>query len=1076
MMIAVLSALLAVFPGSIIVTLLDARSRSIGARVSDAIVWSLLLLSVAAWMPGGANIPFTLWVWFALGAAALGAGSAVWTAFTEKPSLHTGNLAVSLLRLLSYGAIACFAVMLMTRAIVDWDAITYYLPPALDFVLSGHVAAYLSPYVTTAAHAPNTQPPIMPILYALAIGVASIFHGKADESIRLFALVFIVGTWLSARRIAGHYLPPVLKEGAGVLYLLLPATIAAVASNSLYLDLGFTFLTTALIAEIVCLKQNDRFSWLRLAAIASAIVLFKINGLPFVALVTLAVAIARMPVIWSRFAAALTALAMVVISAHFGFFEGVGTPSLWISIAVVSALLIYCAQPCVAPIRINTTTAILGLVGLIPAILHVVKMTEIVGSPAGYYVPQLTRVSTPHWHQALSILNKVPLYAASAQPGLPEHFGPGLLLWWGFAPVVALCALIGLLLAGYKRHPILQIASTVLLFALAFLTVFRLDDFRHLLPVTPLITVLAMYAVYQVVPAERRIHSILVLVASAVPFCWVAQQRFFAVPLSLLTPLGWDQWHALSLGAFVNIAIYCLAILLFGSATIILRPVDPRNARPIERWATSYAATAICSVVAILCIVFLHAVGAAVLVAAAGAALAYPKLRRRGLTLVAAALLLGSVFLPLVSTALTPGFRAQASQVSNDEDGGYLAVLLPALHEWDARLLLTYKSYGITWFSVGHARRIDLTDASDLGRIEDVLDRRDPARAIKLLGIDGTIFPTRNGPEWPAFQDLLATGHLAAIPSLNDPLLSEQISNENWSYRRLFPLTQPAHLKGDLQILSERAHASISDQDISPSHGWNAIAVDSRDFRSPDVRVSIQATVLTPDGNERLTQTELPAPGGKIFLRDVRNGLNARQDALIDMRCIAFSIPRKNLTASFRSEGLEIRQNANSFDLVRGAPMILHAEYGLVESISSVDIRGDKLHYFPAPTEGKFDGGPFRLMFQLRSNDFCPAGSRLGITLSGTLITRDKKAPFSTTFGAFTEAHATLDVSARIPRPSGTSADFVFGNIMVQGVRNDCRVAETIEPESFSVRISSNGSAAIDVVPALPFHVRSVTL
>jgi hypothetical protein len=1056
---AIVSALFALFPGFILTYFLDSKERSIAAQICDAIVLSLLIESAVAWLPGGTIMPFGLWLMISLGLSAVGFALFAHRIISRRVVLLPGSRQMLVLRAVALGAIAFYGVILLVRPNIDWDAITYYLPVSLDFTLSGHFGTYLSNAVTTANGAPNVQPPIMPVLYALAIGVAQIFHSTADFAIRLFALVFIAGTWLSVRRLASAFLPPVLAESAGLLYLLLPATVSAASAVPLLLDLGFTFLCTALIAEVVHLSDLDTKSWIRIGCIASAIVLFKVNGLPFVALTCASVVLTRLPAFLSRILAAGMVIGMVLLTAHFHFFDKVATPSLAISIGVVAALMIYCAGPHGKAWSGSRSATIGAIAALVPGALHLVTMTLIVGSPAAYYIPQLAKVSTAHWHEALALLNSAQLYVSSTQPGLPEHFGPGLLFWWGFSPLLALFGLAAIVLSGRNRESIAQLAMVCLLFAAAFLTIFRLDDFRHLLPVTPLIPVLALYAVYRLNSEERWARWVTLLAVAAVPFFWIGQQSFFTVPLGMLTALHWDQWNALSFTAFVNIALYVAAFVLIG--------ISAPNSRSLT------AAAAVAAGLALFCMIGLQRLDLAIVLLVLSVLLVVQRERNLRYATVVVLVTLAVFFEPVLITAASPGFSAQASQVSAAEDGGYLNVLWPALNNWNARLLLTFKSYGITWFSMGHARRIELTDASDLGRIEPVLRQKDPRTIIQTLGIDGTLLPSPNGSQWSSFESLRKNGQLRGLTSLSDPLLTLGVVSDNWTYRSLFPITQPETLSAKLELVSARGKIGISDQPLLPSRGWTQMQLSSPALGSSHTQATIYASIFAADTPESDRLVRIPGPFGKIDLQMLFRQLRAKNDDLIDLRAVVFSSDATPV-ASFRTEGLEIQRAARGFTLLRGAPMILHAEDGLVDSISALDAHGHSLRYFPAPAAGDFEPGAMRLSFDLRSDPLCPAGTPIELGIVGNLIDGPQSITLIRTLRGNSGGRVSLLLPLSLPKPTHGTETFVLKTITARGITPACALSETIVPEAFSVTTNSTGTSTLDVTPAVPFHVQSI--
>lgn len=1082
----IIAALLIIAPGMVVANYTIPRNGSLAAFLCESIVWSLLLDSATSWVPGGDRVP--LWLWTAslivIGLAGLVAGV---IRFLNRSSRlkSAGSLWLLLPAVTTF---AVYAVIVIVRPNIDWDALTYYLPVSVQYVASGHTTSTLYPFVSTVPGTPNTQPPILPQLYASAIMLAEWLHSTADQSIRLISMVFVVGIYLSTVRLARRYLSENLARFAGLVAILLPTITAAVVAYPLYLDLGFAFLGTYFISALAEEgTTSERF--LRLGAIGAAVALFKVDGFALIGLAAISFALVRLPRTIALLAAAASSLAMVTLAIKLGFMSNGYPWQLWIPIGLCAAILLLISGTSPAKLRISRLGIASLLLGFAPAIIRIVDMTQTVGSAAGYYIPAWVKHVPAAWHSSVQTLARTNVYAASSQPGVPGHFAPALVLWWGFSPLVGLLALSACVIAIRRKAILCELAGIVAGFDLAFLTVFRLDDLRHLLPLAPLIAILAVWAIRAIVRSRNALFfATSVVIASLIPFAWTAQEGIFGVASPLLTKNHWDQWHALSSASLVNSfawgALLCAVLVGIARTAQSIESLSVVSVRALrtaffkEPFFTHLLLSALLTAFTLFvfgaldaAIVFFMALLAPLVL---WSLIAFLPLRPVA-TVTASILICGLLFVPLWSTAASPGLAQESSMVKNDWYGGYNRLLYSALASPHISRLLTYKSFGITWASLGRLQRIDLIDATDLAHYSAELRSKTTAGLIRGLGVQASILPSASSPERPTFERLTRNIRGPQLDFLQNPLLGSVESSANWDLTVFYPGTT-SQIDSHFYV-QQQAHKMLS---LSDRNAFLPPGLRAKLFEITPLPVVWSGQMLRLDlswgpADEPLGSTLYHA---SIDLRSNKGSLVIPVAALLaalphgmvgrPVRIFEIRLHREGIsgTLDFRSEGLTLTSNVNGATLT-GYPFLLHPRWGVLRSINLIGRGGPKgdvqsMRLFPGKSVGNVDS-PSQLELSLQPTMVCPNPNRVSAHASLLRASSQGKA----------QGYSTIEGS----RPNGGAIKLMLPqtftyrltSITLTSNSKDCNVSEVIRPESFGLYLI-DGKEALSTVPALPFH------
>jgi len=1077
------AALLAVLPGMCVAHFLLPRKADPLRFVCESIVWSLLLDSAISWAPGASIIP--LWVW-----------TASLVALSFIGGILGGLRAIAFMRRralskelwLFFPAIAVlsiYALILLVRPNIDWDALTYYLPVSLQFVASGHTTATLFPYVTSVPGAPNTQPPILPDLYAFAIILAQWFHSTADNSIRLIALTFAIGIYFATYRLAQRYLSNNLAKFAALLAILLPATISAVVSYPLYLDLGFTFLGTYFLTVLLAEPDSD-LRLFRVGAIASAVALCKVDGFALIGLAVLVFFLVRWKTPISTAFAVLAALAMIVISLKLGFISDSYPGQLWLAVFACGALFVGIAGRTRSDLHFSLFGMAPLFLGFLPALVRAAQMTQSVGSPVGYYIPALVRHVTPEWHTALGKLTASHVYTASLQPGYPAHFGAGLILWWGFSPLIGMLALTACVIAILRKSKACELVGLVASFDLAFLTIFRLDDFRHLLPTAPLIAILAIWGLRSIIQDNAALlFAGGACLASMIPFAWIAQQGAFGAAPAALIINDWDAWHYLSstglANAFLFASLLACGILCVSLLMPSLRPLTLNVLRTLRHSSKSKAFYGFCASGTLFAgfslFLFGRQMALLLLLLFASAIILWSMLAYRSkwftISILTTAFVSTVLFVPLWVTASSPGLSKQAVIVKDGWYGGYIPLLRDAIAMPSIKRLLTYKSFDVTWASLGRLQRIDLIDATDLSYYSKALASKTPAGLIRALGIQASILPADGSSEWHTYQRLLKNIDSPEVDALTNPLLGASESNAEWiftSYYSGSSSNADARMYGEETNGQEKTNGQtvlISDRKsflpISLTIR-NSLVIKSfpRDWgRHP---VSLSATWAFGDeapGSHLFHTTFRILPRNGMLRLPISNLLSPAGPRPIRITELIASSHRGKGILDFRSEGMVLTPLGTAA-IVSGFPFLLHPRWSVVKSIYADGSQNgaDALRLYPAPVRFTVKQ-PDYLTVELNPSAICSNPNDTSVTFS-----LEKPASHGKRASRFTVVKKPTGYLVRLRLSTFNKIN--LESLLITGKSAQCAVSEVLAPQGFGV-LSKSGEASLAVYPALPF-------
>lgn len=1044
-----IALLFVIFPGALVANWTTPRTGDGKSFLCESIVWSLLLGSVYAWVPGGFAIPLSLWTGLLLILTVAGLVIAIRRTFAAHGAHFRANVSWDTVPVVALFLV--YAFILLGRAVIDWDAITYYFTVALEFVFSGHATATLFPFVSTVPGAPNLQPPVMPAVYANAFELARWFQEAPENAVRLTPIAFLIGGYFATRRLAEHYLHKNGARLAALLWLALPATIHGVSFFPLYLDLGITFLCTLFISELVRDNDDSWHHYFRLGVIASTVALFKVNGFALLVLATIAMAIVRANVKIGRVSA------IIVLALILGFTAAVGLLSprypLELVIGVMACSAVFYAAAAASNARTSfTLTALLACAaGFAPGILRAIQLTITVGSPAGYYIPALVHNTPTAWKQAVALLSHADIYASFLEPGLPGNYAPGLLLWWGFSPVIGLLAGTACVLAIRRKQQISELAAIAALFDLAYLTVFQYGGMRDLLPVVPLISILAAYTIcaFGTSTADRRLLMLFTLL-SIVPFAWNGQEFIFGDALAVAKVLGWNAWQAFSTRSLLTETLFggiILASAWLVSSYALRFPVVPSLIKRLQRSLHAQVtlvqpARASWLIAGIICLLF---------------------------------------FIPLWLLALRPGIAKQRDILMNSEDFGYLPVLVRALADHDVRRLLTYKAYGTTWFSGGRVGRIDIADGTDLAYYSREFAKTSPSEIIGGMDVQGSILPAPQTTEHTVLERVLSTFHYDDVSSLDDPLIGHASGNANWRYTKFYHgTTQAISASDDPMLYAETVdgeHESISDSDRiiqGEASAGKTLVVEGlpSEWNGHYATVSTLAIPADDDpfAEELHSNIKQEVRNGILRISFDRwvNGLVSTQSVgkRSDLRMleIRISVNPASGVLDFRSGGFDIASRPKSWT-ISGLPFVLHPEWNVVKEISIVeDGQREPVQLFPLRTKGFSQAAARVLRIQFRPSPVCRQPNNTRVALSYFYTSQGQRHA--------EQAIATArrrSVDFDIPLLSGIKNGIVVQGISISGTDSKCRVQERIASRSLGLGLVS-GNAVSGSYSVEPLH------
>jgi hypothetical protein len=1037
----ILAPLTLIFPGMLVARLLHRRAGSFGEAFAEGILWSLLIVAAPAWIPFGDRIPLLPWTYAVLALSALGLFvvlrdtrrflNEISAAYKRDPFV-TSTIGIVL---------SAYVLISLTRALIDWDAIAYYLSIAVQWFESGHVTAAAFPYMTTVPGTAISQPPLMPAAYTVALFIAKVTNGSWDHSVRLLPIVFVAGTMLCTRRIASTFLSPTLARWSVLLWLILPAIAGTVAGAPLYLDLGATFLFAFFVSQLTEAEYSFGFL-LRLCVTASALAMFKIDGIVLAGLAVCVFVIAHFDRKWGIAVGAAIALTLLIAAVKAGFVARDYPPELATALVCCTIVFLACAGTLSRwSLRSGAPSALplAGIaLGFLPGLLYLVHLTLAFGSPAGYYIPAWAHTLGPAWRIEAARLAHSAVYREPEPPGFPGNFGPQLILWWGFSPIAGVFAFFGVIDAIVRKNRAAFVAGTVAACYVAFLTIFHFQSMRHLLPVTPLIATLALGGIDAISRWSRRDCVVLFagVLLGTVPFTWASLQPAFSAAYDWLAALHWDQWGLDTPAGLIGTFVFALvAVGLLASPW----PTEPRTSFKVALAVAFLACAAIVTVVGGVSII-IPVLGVAVAVVAYVLGILRPKtpVSRTALAVVFSAL----VFAPLVSAAVSPGLSARAAEVLHDEDYSYYPVLKFALDGGNKRLL-TFKSYGVPWFSRGTVQRIDLADATDVVYYNHELRELDMTQLAQSIGVQAAVLPAPGTAQWSVYLRGLASSGLFEVTAFSDPLVAESFTTDGseWAYQILYPRTD---LPGNPQ-LHFPGHETIGAIRITAIPWQIARAIDSAQL------------VFGADlPNHEMQRAFLP-------VHMARDAIEITSPHSASLRAIVLGTADGH-HYDFRSRG-------------EGAPFLLRPEDGIVADIeATVDGNGPSFNLFPSLNADQLPAASVTVHVLLRRSPACPSLTGVtGMLEAAAYHNRSVmfRYPLTVHSDSFFAGVRTLAVSLRLPDKAKT-----IDSVRVTGLRifsrdPRCLVSEQLEADGFS--ITRGVSAATPELSLTPFNVIEVS-
>jgi hypothetical protein len=621
-----------------------------------------------------------------------------------------------------------------------------------------------------------------------------------------------------------------------------------------------------------------------------------------------------------------------------------------------------------------------------------------------------------------------------------------------------------------------MIASVAILFDLAFLTIFALDDYRHLLPILPLIAILAtngIRAIGKTLPT--RLTILAVALTSTIPFAWVAQQRIFGPPIDFLNLLLFDQWDALSLDAIFNIASLLIALSLLVWALIVHREGDDGKPMPsaidtIAR-ASSWEAGAralttpsgraiLVGALALIGLVVFFTTGFAwTMLLAPALALFLARHARSGRSfspgLLAApsavALLLLGWFEPVIAAGVSPGFEAQRGSVESHEASGYLPALRWAMRDPAVRNALTYDSYGVIWYSLGYVRRIDLIDATDIAALEPRMQGFDMDR-IREFGADVAITPSFDSPSYAYFERLDRVYGSPVIPEIDDPLQGYKVTDfgneEEWTVTRLF---SPSHGLGNARarvdaLAGEHTFpVSNGSVDVPQQVAVSAIQI-SLGSQTGSAPVSIEALgYWTNDLGLKLPYYYRAAGTSKNGVTQISTDALLRaaralglQSSPLVLRSIAISpLHSAKWNAGFRSEGIVLGTDRT----LHGLPFIAPGGQSVIDRIDASGHFGNVV-LWPVRTVVDETRTRSALALSLHPTLACKAGSAVAITVSGDTSTTTSIARIP----------SPPEPTSKVDVPLLGDWDFVtISSITLTGLGQGCPIQERLSAKGLKI-------------------------
>ena len=957
---AALAACAIILPGLPVAMLLPQRDWP--SRFLSSELFGMLIASLPVWFTPARMIPLSYWT---IGLLWLSAASLAWIAFvifkgrSRDPVSSWRRNRVRLLYFIPWAILALgYITVLLTRPILEADALNYTLPAAQNYVVLNHFSLIFSQKLTIGTSIPVGWPPLVPWLCALGIQTGQIFGQSPDASIRFIPLVFLLIFWAATQKIAHAMLPRHFAKYATLLAASLPLLLFNIVAQALYLDVSLAACLLALMAAMLCdqppLKPITVGAWALLA------VLTKVTGLPLVIVLAFCLLMYSVGGATARMISLGSVGALVLVAQKFRLLENFAAADQWIVLAIIAVMLWFSIPEQRRRSNVNLRGALVPLVVFSPALWYLVERIRLSGGLWEYYIPQRASSHPPNWEWAQRLILHTNLLDTYVPEGIREHVGVGVLLWWGFAPVLMLFACFGAYCAIRNRSALRLPVCISAMFLIVWLTVFHSQDYRHLLPILPFEAILAMYAVKTVFADSRRrakmVTACFFLVE--IPFAWIAQQNYYASPIGNTTFNQDAAWTTHTLG---------LTLLLSGVCAIAIASLRfVKQSTSVRRRFTPVLMLGVVSV-AILC-----------------------------------------CFEPVVATALGTSFSKNAQNLSEQKYFAYQKALGVA-NDREATGVLGFLTYGIPWFTDAKLRKIDLMDSIDLATLKTDLQSGAVDKLISTmqrLGVSHAIFPAPDSPYYSSYRGFLKNAGLKSIEGFYDPLFSTAETQGGWEVLRLEP-NSSADFPCSAGLFVNQSHAPS--QSLENSTGFPIATtrpiITAVLNKCPTTLRSVRVDISYRRGDEgstgpvkwysrdfgfpdHSTQYRLPVVISSAFFSDSK-------PALILIKSVAVSVIEKDRRASFinwRSPHFVVALSGNSKGVtLNGDAFVSHPEHAIISYISVENENGaQELRLYPRPLQsiGVLNGTlPLYEKVTTRESSDCAAGTPLLLTVRGSVST-----------------------------------------------------------------------------------------
>lgn len=1062
------------------------RHRGLGIDLQMVALFGLLIASLPIWFPPAQEVSIRYWSVGLLcltGATALGLLLATFQ-FLKKNSAylraHQARLRVKLVFLLPWIILACgYISVLLTRPILEWDAVTYYLPTAQNYVVMDHFSHSFSHLFSIGAQAPAESPPLVPWLYALAIEVGQIFHQPADQAVRLMPFLFLLIFWLATHRLASALLSRKYAKYASLLIASLPLLILNVVVQPFYLDIPITACFTAVVAT--SMREQQSIKPLAIGAWAFLAVLAKITGLPLIMVLTFCYFLYKIGGTTARILMLTSVVAVVLVAVKFRLLLNFQWPIQWLVLIFFTLVLWHCLPKTQRELTISARTSFLALLAFSPAILYLINGVRASGGLSQFYLLPASHSAYPNWDWAHSIIEQSQLLDTYVPAEVRSHIGIGLLLWWGFNPVVMLFAFMGGLLAMRKRSNLRLLVALGSMLIIVWLTVFHSRDYRHILTILPFEAILALYAVKNIFVGFRPTANFVVasFFLLSMPLAWIAQQNYYAAPIgnsAFNQDLAWEKMTLF------------FSLLLSGvlSLLLILLRVKKRPKTAVQRdgymnniWFALLGTTIAIFAVWLCQRGFLGPLSLMMaLTAVTGAAAAETIFKRSGRrtawTLCLVCITLIFSFEPVIATGGSGKFLRNREAISNRHFIGYLGALRK-VQEKGASGILGFLTYGVSWFSEARVRPIDLLNPLDLATLRNTMSSGDVTELVstmKSLGVMHAIFPAiGTNFYYRGFYDFLNVAGLKSVQGLHDPLFSTAEFSGGWNVLTIEPNSGPAiRCSTALQI------AGFKSAPRSLEHSNGLTLKIARPFIQivlqkckQSVRNATMTILYNTVNNETTglwqkysTNEEFRSNSAQHTLSVLVARLGSRSHSANTLiKSIGLTVTNKLGEVSYinwRSPHFTVTSDVSSNDSnVGGDVFVSRPEHALISYVSLQNKNGsglNELTLYPRPlsTFGELNGTlPLYGKIVTRKSFDCTAHAPISVNLKATVSVSNKTVSVQKSIQSEVGATVLVNINGwldEIARKHSEVQWITFSEISVRGLgNNSSRVASYCSAE-----------------------------